>query len=444
MTDRPRGAEGAGSSDAGLHVMIDGMNLQLEEGTGVATYARNLASCLHREGVRLSALYGRATPAYRDPLLREAAFLDTMERRRRSKTRWVWDLMRSFGTIAPSPIPESGLVLRDQLRERLPAGAAFHNIDSLFLRAGARFDLRMGFMEIAFPERIDVAHWTYPLPIRIRGARNVYTFHDLVPLKLPYATTDRKPRYWRLVSEIARRADHIVTVSEVSRRDILDMLPTTPDRVTNLYQSVELPRSEIEKSEADLTVDLRSLSEGSRRPLEHRGFYLFVGAVEPKKNLKRLISAYLASGVEQPLVVVGRKGWKYHDEIRMMERSPRIVYTGYLPQSQMLTLMRSARAVMFPSIYEGFGLPVIEAFLCGTPVLTANVSATAEVAGDAAMLVDPYDVRAIRDAIRALSAPDAGPLLADLIARGRERAKLFAPERIAPGFTGFYRRLIAG
>jgi glycosyltransferase involved in cell wall biosynthesis len=432
-----------------MTILIDGMNLALEQGTGVATYARNLSYCLRRLGRRTLALYGRRMPAYRDPVLREAAFLDSREERARSVPRFVADLVRSIAAERPAVVPETGLVLREQLRGRLPAADGFLNLDGLFLKAHAKFVWRLGMLEIDPPEPVSVAHWTFPLPIRVRGAKNIYTVHDMVPLKLPYATLDIKSRYYRLMRMIARSADRIVTVSEASRRDILSMLPIAEDKVVNTYQSVAIPPELLEPQANDLAAELQSVAEVRRadgtfeRLFEAREFFLFVGAIEPKKNLKRLIEGFLAAGVQQPLVVVGRRAWQYEEVEAMMKRSPRVVYLDYLPFSQLVTLMRSARALVFPSLYEGFGLPVLEAFLCGTPVITADASSTAEIAGEAALLVDPYDVRSIRDAIRALAAPDSGPRRAELAERGRRRAEEFGEARIAARLDALYRDLAA-
>ena len=116
----------------------------------------------------------------------------------------------------------------------------------------------------------------------------------------------------------------------------------------------------------------------------------------------------------------------------------RIVYLDYVPFSMLVTLMRSARALVFASLYEGFGLPVLEAFQCGAPVITANASSTAEVAGDAALLVDPYDIRQIRDAFRALAAEDAADLRREMSEKGRRRAEAFSQDRIAARLEDCY------
>lgn len=434
-----------------MRVLIDGMNLALERGTGVATYARNLCACLAADDSAVSILYGRNVTAHREPLLREVAFYNTSENRLRSGARIVFDMLRSALPMRPYAVPQTGVVMRRQLAARFPIDAAIYNLPSLFQIALSKFEMGLGMLEITPPEPVDVAHWTYPMPIRVRGARNVYTIHDMVPLRLPFATLDQKSRHYRLLKAIARTADVIATVSEVSRADILAMLPVSPDRVVNTHQSVTLPQALLDAPETDLAAELRGMARGvaaatedaagagGRPPaLSPQGFYLFVGAIEPKKNLDRLLQAYLAAGVAEPLVVVGKQAWQYEDTVRMMRRVPNVIYLDYLPFAQVVTLMRTARAMLFPALYEGFGLPVLEAFLCGAPVVTSSCGATAEIAGDAALLVDPYDVGAIRDAIRRLSGPEHAALSAELIARGRRRAAAFAPERIAPRLRALY------
>ncbi|SEA64971.1 glycosyltransferase family 4 protein [Rubrimonas cliftonensis] len=435
-----------------LRILIDGMNLALEQGTGVATYSRNLSVCVKMLGHHLVALYGKQAPERGDAVLREAMFADAPPAKF-DIVRETRALARVVRTARPALVPDTGLVIRDSHQQR-PDCDAVLNWRDLFRTAQHRFSLTGGFLEVVSPEPVDIAHWTYPIPIRLRGARNIYTFHDLVPLKLPYATLDRKERYYRLLRKIVRDADHVVTVSECSRDDILSMLPAAPEKVTNTYQSVTIPGKLLSKSREDVDIELAhafhaplgeaaNKAPGNVDTLTREGFYLYVGAIEPKKNLRRVIEAYLASGVPEPLVVVGRQAWQFKDVVNMMARSPRIIYLDYLPFSQMITLMRSARALVFASLYEGFGLPVLEAFLCGTPVVTASISSTAEIAGDAALLVDPTDTAAIRDAFRRLSAPDSEPLRRALAAKGLARAEAFSEARVADAIDACYARVMA-
>jgi glycosyltransferase involved in cell wall biosynthesis len=184
-------------------------------------------------------------------------------------------------------------------------------------------------------------------------------------------------------------------------------------------------------------------------------YFLFFGAIEPKKNVGRMIEAYLASGVTDPLVIVGKKAWKSDEELRLLFENEHVRYlltqdgvtrtrhrvqlVDYASFPLLVSLIRGAKAVLFPSLYEGFGLPALEAMLLGTPVMTSNTSSMPEVVGDAAIQVDPYDVRAMVDSIRALDT-DAD-LRGRLAEAGPRQASLFSPERYQMRLRDAYARV---
>lgn len=423
-----------------MKIMIDGMNLALEQGTGVATYSKNLSFCIKDAGHHLSSLYGRSMWAYRDPLLREAAFYDNYSDKRHLHQD-IFDILRTPFSPTGVEIPDTPNVLKDHIAGGLPQTDQFLNALNLFHRANWRSKITGGLLTVHMPYKVDIAHWTYPIPARIAGAKNVYTIHDMVPLKLPYATLDSKSHHYRVLKKLCATADHLVTVSETSKRDMIEMLDLPEDRVTNTYQSVHIPQRMMDEPPEQRQIDLDAINISG---LAEREFFLYVGAIEPKKNLRRIIEAYLASGVEQPLLVVGRKAWKYKADVKLMERSRNIFYLDYLPFNQMITLMSSARALIFASIYEGFGLPILEAFLCGTPVITADAHSTKEVAEDAALLVDPYNARDIRDAIRTLADPASDDLRRSLVEKGKARAELFSQAKVTAALDEMYRKVAAG
>jgi glycosyltransferase involved in cell wall biosynthesis len=269
-------------------------------------------------------------------------------------------------------------------------------------------------------------------------------------LRLPYTTLDNKRQYYQLTRALTRRADHIFTVSEASKRDIVNLLGVPEERVTNTYQSVEIPAKYANKP----LDDVRTEVEGTFGLTMGR-YFLFFGAIEPKKNVGRLIEAYLASGVQDPLVILGKKAWKSEDELRLLtenehvryllsregriETRYRVQHIDYAPFPLLVSLIRGAKAVLFPSLYEGFGLPALEAMLLGTPVMTSNTSSMPEVVGEAAIKVDPYDTRAMVDAIRALDA-DAD-LRGRLSEAGPAQAALFSPERYRARLRDAYARV---
>lgn len=434
-------------------ILIDGRNLGLEHGTGVATYARNLSHELHALGHGVEVVYGYGARATRNPLMREIAFFDANHGDRDRIAQAIEAMRRRllgpFGRHAYD-VPISGRVIARPFAARLPYYDRIANAPDLFGRAHATFRSWKMFTRLAMRDRADLAHWTYPMPIRLKGRPNIYTLHDLVPLRLPYTTLDNKRFYLRLMRRIARVADHIVTVSECSRRDLIDLIGVAPDRVTNTYQSVDIPQKYRDRSEDDVARDV----EGAVG-VDYRGYYLFWGAIEPKKNIGRMIEGYLASKVAAPLVIVGARAWKSDEELRLLNEEnivfrrtiandeftrKRVMILPYAPFPLLVSLIRGARAALFPSVYEGFGLPVLEAMLLGTPVIAADTASLPEVAGDAALLVDPYDTAAIARAIRTIDG-DAG-LRADLALRGTVQAARFSREAYRERLRGVYDRFV--
>lgn len=430
-----------------LRIVFDGLNLSLTQGTGIATYTRLLTRIAHDLGHEVGVVYSTPFTPPKEPVLREIAFFDEKRlpnpgRRRmtaRRLLRYALDQARCALPVRPLPVALNGAVVARQFERTLPAQDQVFVARNLFANARTHFSWTGGFIELAFAPPPDILHCTYPMPLRARSARNLYTIHDLVPLRLPFATMDNKRQTFRLLKKIAERADRIVTVSEHSKRDIVALLGVPEGRVTNTYQAVDIPEEHMARPEAAV-ANLLAGSFG----LDPSGYLLFYGALEPKKNVGRLIEAYLASGVAAPLVVVVGGGWQNEAETRLLAQAqrdngpgrPRILRLDYLDRSSLLTLVRGARAVVFPSLYEGFGLPVLEAMALGAPVVASRESALPEIAGDAALLVDPYDVEAIRRAIVTIVAD--GDLRAELARRGRERAELFSPARYRERVAALY------
>lgn len=432
-------------------VMIDGFNIGLAKGTGVATYARNLSNSLRRMSYEVGVLYGGAFSAKHSQLLKEVLFFDSPSPEAVTTLKHAMQALKAVslpGRHSAFEVPITGAVVPDPVVSRLPDYDSIWNAPNIFVRALLRFRL-LGATSSVRPDRMpDLCHWTYPLPLRVNGVPNIYTLHDLVPLRLPHTTLDQKTRYLKLVRWICRTADHIVTVSENSKRDIVELLGVDSSRVTNTYQAVTIP--EVHRSKPEDVV--RREVEGTFG-FHFREYFVFFGSIEPKKNIGRLIESYLASGVQTPLVIVGAQAWKSEQELSLLpvsdlrsrlrpdetQRGPKILKLEYVPYGMLINLIRGAKATLFPSLYEGFGLPVLESMLLGTPVLTSRTSSVPEVAGDAAMLIDPYDVRDLAEGIRALDT-DA-ELRRELAARGRERAAMFDEAAYRSRLTRVYEQV---
>jgi glycosyltransferase involved in cell wall biosynthesis len=318
----------------------------------------------------------------------------------------------------------------------------------LYTDAAGLFGFFGQFHKIRVTGKCDLMHWTYPIPIRMPNKPNIYTLHDLVPLRLPYTTLDNKRRYFKLVSRIAKKAEHIVTVSESAKQDIIKFLKVPESRITNTYQSVSIPAKYADKS-----ADLVSQEISGTFGLDYKGYYLFWGSIEPKKNLGRIIEGYLASGVTSPLVIVGAQAWKSEEELKLLyddnirslvlngnetRTKRKVIQLSYAPFPLLVSLIKGAKGTIFPSLYEGFGLPVLESMLLGTPVITSNTASIPEVAGNAAIMVNPYDTMALAKAIRELDADS--DLRNHLVGLGRENAKRFSPDIINQNLLQVYEK----
>lgn len=435
-------------------IYIDGFNLSLEQGTGVATYARNLSFALRDLGAEVGVLYGTpAATASANSLMREIAFFDPSTEKTSSLSqalkKFRRTLMLPFGEIA-FQVPVTGRVIRDTFQTRLPYFDHIWNVQDLFRKESLYASLLGGRMNVHFREAPDIMHWTYPLAIRIPKAKNIYTLHDLVPLRLPYTTLDNKRHYFRLIRRLTKSADHIVTVSEASKKDIMDLFGVPEERITNTYQAVDIPPVYRNKAVSDVKSEL----EGTFG-LSYKKYFLFFGAIEPKKNVGRLIEAYLASGATDPLVIIGKKAWKSEEELQLIaggdyvrqlltqpndkERRSSVLHFDYASLPLLISLIRGAKAVLCPSLYEGFGLPALEAMSLGTPVLASNTASMPEVVGEAAIKVDPYDTRALVEGIRALDHdPD---LLGRLSEAGPIRAQEFSAERYQVRLSKLYSKV---
>ena len=222
-----------------MKIVIDGFNLALEKGTGVATYGRNLSYSLHGMGHEVHMLYGKEAAPGKTSLMREIAFFDDCAGAPPGRVkRTVRGIGAALNVRArqAQPIDLSGAVIYSQFLGSLPHFDKLWNCPRIFEHGHLLFRLYGNRIPVRLPVPADVVHWTYPLPVKLPGAINIYTFHDLVPLRLPYTTLDRKNSYFKLVQHLASRADHIVTVSETSKADIVSLLGVPGDKITTTYK----------------------------------------------------------------------------------------------------------------------------------------------------------------------------------------------------------------
>jgi glycosyltransferase involved in cell wall biosynthesis len=285
----------------------------------------------------------------------------------------------------------------------------------------------------------DLAHGPVFVGPLVAPCPVVVTVHDLSFLRYPYLFRPANRLYLCLLTRLSvHRARRVIAVSAHAADETAHLLGVERAKMRVVYHGVSplfrpLPPEEVAAFRA-------------RRGLPER-FVLFVGTLEPRKNLVRLIEAFARSGADNgtALVLAGARGWYDEEVFATVERrglSSRVHFPGYVPNDELPLWYNAAEIFAYPSLYEGFGLPVLEAQACGTPVLTSSVSALPEAAGDGALLVDPTDVEAIADGLHRLLT-DA-TLRGVLRQRGLEHAAWFSWPRTAAETVAVYQEAIAG
>jgi len=276
-------------------------------------------------------------------------------------------------------------------------------------------------------ERVTLFHAPHYVLPPLVPCRSVVTIHDCIHLMFPQYLPGRTALAYARgsIAMAARRASRIITVSESSKRDILRFVDVPAEKIDVIYNAYD-ERFAVEPGEEEV-VRVRE------RFQLHDEFVLYAGNVKPHKNLERLIQAFdlvRRRGLEQlKLVVIGDEVSKYaalRRAVHQHQLHKYVRFLGYLPEETLAVMYRLAAVFVFPSLYEGFGLPPLEAMVSGTPVVTSNVSSLPEVAGDAAMLVDPYDPHAIADGIYTVLTDER--VRRELRRKGLERARQFSWE----------------
>lgn len=289
---------------------------------------------------------------------------------------------------------------------------------------------------VARREGVDVFHSTSYRGIFGLRMRTVLTIHDFAYHAHPEVFTSRSLAYYRRLPRDAARAAIVVTDSEYTKRDAVRILGLSESKVRVVYYGIDLDRFRPDFSaEAVAEVRLRYGLVGRT--------VLSVGNVNPKKNVARLISAFrrLRETVsDAQLILVGKEtsyGYTLREKIEAWGLAPHVCFTGYIPDEDLPLLYQAADLFVFPSLFEGFGLPAVEAMACGTPVVASNTTSLPEVAGNAALLVDPLDTDQIAEAMGKVLCDDT--LRSELVEKGLQRVHLFSWDQAARAALDAYR-----
>lgn len=421
-----------------LSIAIDGLNLGLRQGTGIATYSRELATMLVADGHAVNLIYGLrrvSNGATRSSeFLQRLALEGELSGRRLPRSELaLWSaryaahyVLRRPVSVAEVKIPKDAALCSP---ERLPpAGTRVFN-GNLLLRCAQAYTSFLPLpLKIKLPVKADILHLTSPVPITAPGAKQICTIHDVIPFVLADSTNVDLRYYNRMLRATLAATDLVFAVSQRTKRDLMEYYRVPEDKIHVTYQAVDVPAHFRDASDEDVERFVRGNLE-----LTPKKYLLYFGAIEPKKNLPRLLEAVKGAKISMPLVVVGPYAWGYDDAkraIKSLEQRrfddgrPRLIRVPYLTRERLVQVIRGARCALFPSLYEGFGLPALEAMQFGCPVLASKLGSLPEICGDAALYADAYDVRALQSAIEHIVQDDA--LVGTLKEKGLKQVQNFS------------------
>lgn len=293
---------------------------------------------------------------------------------------------------------------------------------------------------IFFGKKSDITvFFNYVIPPGVKGKKITFVYD--MGYKAHPETVRRKTRDLLnlALSKSCKRADHIITISEFSKSEIIKYLDIPEDKISIMPCGVDTAVYHPNYSNADIkTVKEKYKLQGD--------YLLYLGTLEPRKNIERFIQAYAQLKRENPnipkLVLAGRKGWMYESifaTVKSLQMENDIIFTGYIEACDAPILIKGATIFLFPSIYEGFGMPPLEAMACGTPVLVSNVSSLPEVVGDAGVQVNPFSIDSIKEGMELLITDEQKRM--ELSCKGLERSKLYTWDRATEIVQKVFQRL---
>ncbi|GAA4809434.1 hypothetical protein GCM10011365_15850 [Marinicella pacifica] len=428
--------------DKTTNILVDGFNLALKKGSGIKTYGMTTLDAYQKLGYDVGVLTDNQFVTGENALLDEVNLFDQDEVRLHPWLNYKWlrnlraasYMLRSRQShrvvphyVEPDPDNYLSKVGGDKY-------SYIENIPDVFHMANRMFALTKRLTKIKPTEKPDIFHLTTPWPVKIPGVKTVVTIHDLIPLKIPFTTLDFKKYFYYLFKQAAESADLILSVSEHTKKDIINIYGVSEDKIKVTYQSYRASKT-VNHDDAKTYLKAQNLTP--------QKYILFVGNIEPKKNIKQLIQAmaYVKKGYK--LAVVGRKAWMHESQLKGLNnflKKDDYVFLDYVPEYELGMLYQNATCLVMPSLYEGFGLPVLEAMQHDCPVICSNRSSLPEVAGDAAIYIDPYQFGEIRDAINSLI--EHPTKRAGMIKKGRERVAFFSPDNYAHRLAKAYEGLV--
>jgi len=293
-----------------------------------------------------------------------------------------------------------------------------------------------------YREKIDILHSIHYTTSLLAPCKCVITFHDMTFYLFPDKHTHVKRAFYRSFIPLSiKKANRLIAVSENTKSDIQKIFNISLPKIDVIYETIN--------SIYHILKDIDTISQIKKKYKIQGKFILYVGTLEPRKNIPRLIQAYhrliIENKIKHQLVIAGKKGWSYQEIFNTFKSlscniKKNVIFTGYVPEEELPLLYNAANLFVYPSLYEGFGIPPLEAMACGVPVIVSNVSSLPEVVGNAGILVDPYNIEELCQAIYKIIAKE--DLREILKKEGFQRVREFSRKKLAKKMLEIYEKIL--
>ena len=355
-------------------------------------------------------------------------------------------MARTLIQYIPEQLQEHQFTIFTDVDKDLENLKSFKNVKVITIPYKGKWDL-FNWEQVKLPyfakkQNIDLLHGTKNSIPYSGNFGKIATIHDLAYYRRPKSFTTLQRQHLKISATICRKkADRIVAVSENTKKDLIEILGINENKINVIYNAIE--------ERFFIKPDSRELEKTIRNYNLPQKFILFVGTIQPRKNIEVLIRAYLELQKEKKyldmeIVFAGRKGWLYDELMSSLRENPiknKIRFIGKVTDEVLIHLYHLANIFAYPSDYDGFGLVPLEAMAAGTPVITSNISSIPEVVGEAAIKVNPRDAKAITKAIKMLY--NDNDLYQRLVLKGPEQSRLFNVERQVKGYKNLYSELLS-
>ncbi len=429
-------------------ILIDTRNLSLLDGTGIATYGRNLAYIIKDLNYEVGLLLDRKKNFQKNEKLNEINFYD--DKKYKTYDKFFANLKNFLPYFKHKyfNLYKEKVVHKDYFRNVYPFYNFLTNSNNIIEISRIKFSLYRQLIGLIpnnkIDDCIDIYHSTSPLPFLLKSKINICTIHDIIPLEYPYFTDDHKKNYYVLIKKILNNYNHIISVSDTTKKSLINFFNIEEKKITTTYQSVYIPKNikSLDVKSENFSILLEKFT------LKQRKYFIVYGTIERRKNIVKIINSFIALNAKDfKLVIIGKLGFQGSKELEILSdlnnnrlNLKKIIFLNYLKRDILLNLIKGSKAIINASFAEGFGLQLLEGMNLGVPVIASNIKVHKEIGGDALLYVDPNSSEQITKAL--IDIIDNEQLANQLVDKGYKQSKLFTKEIVQSKVASVYSQFI--